>query len=197
MTRIISGIAGSLRLASPAKSTRPTSDRVRESIFGRLESQDVLANAAVLDLYAGTGALALESLSRGSTIAVMVEQNKQAAAICENNSWAVARAIDKAGGEGEWHVIKDTVKGFLAGKGKAQVAEQGRNFNLVFIDPPYEVSNDELTENLSGLLEIITEDATVIVERSSRTPEPTWPDGYAMDDRKDYGDTSVFWLSRG
>jgi len=156
----------------------------------------VLANAAVLDLYAGTGALALESLSRGSTIAVMVEQNKQAAAICENNSWAVARAIDKAGGEGEWHVIKDSVKGFLAGKGKVQAEEQGRNFNLVFIDPPYEVSNDELTENLTGLLEIITEDATVIVERSSRTPEPTWPDGYAMDDRKDYGDTSVFWLSR-
>jgi 16S rRNA (guanine966-N2)-methyltransferase len=94
-------------------------------------------------------------------------------------------------------VIKDSVKGFLANKGKAQTAEQGRNFSLVFIDPPYEVSNEELTENLTGLLEIISEDATVIVERSSRTPEPTWPDGYALEDRKDYGDTSVFWLSRG
>ena len=183
-------------MASPAKSTRPTSDRVRESIFGRLESLDLLTNAAVLDLYAGTGALALESLSRGSTIAVMVEQNKQAAAICENNSWAVARAIDTAGGEGEWHVIKDSVKSFLAGKGKAQAEEQGRGFGVVFIDPPYEVTNDDVSENLADLLPILTEDATIVVERSSRSPEPTWPAGYAMFERKDYGDTSVFWLNR-
>lgn len=182
-------------MAPPAKSTRPTSDRIRESIFGRLESQDVLQNAAVLDLYAGTGALALESLSRGSTIAVMVEQNKQAAAICENNAWAVARAIEKADGEGEWHVVKDSVKGFFGHKAQAQLADQGRGFDIVFIDPPYDVPNAELVENLEALLPLLAEDASVIVERSSRTDEPLWPAGYQMDDRKDYGDTSVFWLT--
>ena len=195
MTRIIAGIAGSLRLASPAKTTRPTSDRIRESIFGRLESQGTLPNAAVLDLYAGTGALALESLSRGSTIAVMVEMNKQAAAICENNSWSVARAIEKADGEGEWHVVKDSVKGFLAAKGAAMVAEQGRGFDLVFIDPPYEVTNENLIEDLTGLLPLLAADASILVERSSRTDEPIWPAGYICDDRKDYGDTSVYWLN--
>lgn len=184
-------------MASPAKATRPTSDRVRESIFGRLESQNLLDGAAALDLYAGTGALALESLSRGATIAVMVEQNKQAAAICENNSWAVARAIEAAGGEGEWHVVKDAVKSFLHNKGPAMVSEQGRGFDIVFIDPPYDVSNDELIDNLTHLLPLLAGDATVVVERSSRTDAPLWPAGYSITDRKDYGDTSVYWITNG
>jgi 16S rRNA (guanine966-N2)-methyltransferase len=74
MTRIIGGIAGSRQLASPAKATRPTSDRIRESIFNRLASRDMLDKANVLDLYAGTGALALEALSRGANLAVLVEK---------------------------------------------------------------------------------------------------------------------------
>ena len=78
-----------------------------------------------------------------------------------------------------------------------QAEEQGRGFGVVFIDPPYEVTNDDVSENLADLLPILTEDATIVVERSSRSPEPTWPAGYAMFERKDYGDTSVFWLSRG
>ena len=80
MTRIISGVAGSRKLASPAKATRPTSDRIRESIFNRLQARDWIDNKRVLDLYAGTGALALEAVSRGAIYAMMVERDGQAAA---------------------------------------------------------------------------------------------------------------------
>ena len=72
MTRLIGGIAGSRQLASPAKATRPTSDRIRESIFNRIASRDLIENARVLDLYAGTGALAHEAISRGANSAVLV-----------------------------------------------------------------------------------------------------------------------------
>ncbi|NDE89438.1 MAG: 16S rRNA (guanine(966)-N(2))-methyltransferase RsmD, partial [Micrococcales bacterium] len=78
MTRIIGGIAGSRVLASPAKVTRPTSDRIRESIFNRLDALNLIENAKVLDLYAGTGALGLEAASRGAKQVVLVEQHKQA-----------------------------------------------------------------------------------------------------------------------
>ncbi|MFM5967555.1 MAG: RsmD family RNA methyltransferase, partial [Micrococcales bacterium] len=68
MTRIIAGIAGSRQLVGPAAPTRPTSDRIRESIFNRLDNWDALDGASVLDLYAGTGALALEAVSRGAKL---------------------------------------------------------------------------------------------------------------------------------
>jgi 16S rRNA (guanine966-N2)-methyltransferase len=194
VTRIIAGIAGSLKLASPAKATRPTSDRIRESIFGRLESQDIIAKARVLDIYAGTGALALEALSRGAFAAIMVDSNKQAAAVCENNAWSVAKAIDKAGGEGEWEVSRLSAKQFLASMTETYSAAAGTGFDLVFIDPPYEVTNAEVEGDLEALLPYLNVQATVIVERSSRTDAFAVPADYELDQRKDYGDTSVFWL---
>ena len=194
MTRIIAGIAGSLKLASPAKATRPTSDRIRESIFGRLESQDIIAKARVLDIYAGTGALALEALSRGATAAIMVDSNKQAAAVCENNAWSVAKAIDKAGGEGEWEVSRLSAKQFLASMTDTYSAVAGTGFDLVFIDPPYDVTNTEVESDLAALLPYLNVQATVIVERSSRTDAFAIPGEYQLDQRKDYGDTSVYWL---
>lgn len=194
MTRIIAGIAGSLKLASPAKATRPTSDRIRESIFGRLEAQDIIAKARVLDIYAGTGALALEALSRGAYAAIMVDNNKQAAAVCENNAWSVAKAIDKAGGEGEWEVSRLSAKQFLASMTETYSAAAGTGFDLVFIDPPYDVTNAEVEADLEALLPYLNVQATVIVERSSRTDAFDVPAQFELDQRKDYGDTSVFWL---
>lgn len=194
MTRIIAGIAGSLKLASPAKATRPTSDRIRESIFGRLESQDIISKARVLDIYAGTGALALEALSRGAYAAIMVDSNKQAAAVCENNAWSVAKAIDKAGGEGEWEVSRLSAKQFLASMTETYNAAAGTGFDLVFIDPPYDVTNAEVEADLEGLLPYLNVQATVIVERSSRTDAFDVPAQFELDQRKDYGDTSVYWL---
>lgn len=90
MTRIISGIVGGRRLATPAGvSTRPTSDRVREALFSRLEHQEVLVGARVLDLYAGSGALGLEALSRGATRATLVDSDRGAAKVAQSNARAL------------------------------------------------------------------------------------------------------------
>ena len=187
MTRIIAGLAGSLKLTSPAKVTRPTSDRIRESIFSRIEARDLVDGARVLDLYAGTGALALESASRGAAAAWMVERDGKAAAVCVANLKIVAKALLKEEIEFDGKVVNKSVSAFLNAPGEVE-------FNLVFIDPPYEITNDEIVADLIALKAIV-KDATVVVERSSRTDAPVWPEGYTLDDEKSYGDTVVYWLS--
>ena len=187
MTRIIAGLAGSLKLASPAKTTRPTSDRIRESIFSRLEARDLLEGARVLDLYAGTGALALEAASRGAALAWMVERDGKAAAVCVTNLKSVTKALLKDEVEFDGKVINKSVSAFLATPGVSDL-------DLVFIDPPYEVGNAEVVENLDALKPLL-KDATIVVERSSRTDAPSWPSGYTLEDTKSYGDTVTYWLS--
>ena len=189
MTRIIGGYAGSLKLTSPAKSTRPTSDRIRESIFSRLESRDKLTGAVVLDLYAGTGALALEAISRGAVAALLVERDGKAAAVCIQNAAIVQKSLAKQDIEVETKVVHKAVSSYLA--------SSTHEFDLVFIDPPYEVSNEEIEENLTALLPRLTAEATVIVERSSRSEPFAVLEGYALEDSKSYGDTEVFWLNKG
>lgn len=187
MTRIIAGLAGSLKLASPAKSTRPTSDRIRESIFSRLEARDLLEGARVLDLYAGTGALALEAASRGAHLAWMVERDGKAAAVCVANLKSVSKALLKDEIEFDGKIINKSVSAFLSAPALKQI-------DLVFIDPPYEISNAEIVENLEALKPLLKE-ATIVVERSSRTESPMWPEGYTLEDTKSYGDTVIYWLS--
>ena len=96
MTRIIAGKAGSLRLKAAASATRPTSDRVKESLFAKLESMDAIDDAVVLDLFAGTGALAFEALSRGAKEAYLVDKDKQAVAVSQANYAIVKKAIPEA-----------------------------------------------------------------------------------------------------
>lgn len=187
MTRIIGGIAGSRKLVSPAKSTRPTSDRIRESIFNRLESRDLLEGAEVLDLYAGTGALALEALSRGAINAVLVESNRQAAAVCEQNCKLVVKALDSERVFVQFRIFGQPVKTFLANEGKT--------YDLVFIDPPYDVDNAEVSQNLEDLLPHLKPGATVVVERSSRSGQVDAPSKLELEESKSYGDTNVFWYS--
>lgn len=188
MTRIIAGIAGSLKLASPAKTTRPTSDRIRESIFSRLEARDELENSNVLDLYAGTGALALEAASRGAKAVRLVERDGKAAAVCVTNLKLITKALEKDEISLEGKVVNKSVHAFLE-------TSTDLKFDLVFIDPPYEISNDEITTNLNDLQKHLNDNATVVVERSSRDSQPTFPVAYKLDDTKSYGDTVVYWLS--
>ena len=187
MTRIIGGIAGSLRLGSPAKATRPTSDRIRESIFSRLESRGILESASVLDLYAGTGALGLEAASRGATKVVLIDKDGKAAAVCKQNALLVQKAIVKDGGQVEVRVTAQAASAYLS----APTA----NFDLVFIDPPYEVSNEEVLGNLAALRSALGKDATVVVERSSRGEKLIAGEGYELEEIKNYGDTDVYWLN--
>ena len=187
MTRIIGGIAGSRQLTSPAKATRPTSDRIRESIFNRLASRDLLDGSRVLDLYAGTGALALEAISRGAISSVLVEKDGKAAAVCNKNAALIQKALEKEGFfDPVTKVVHKPVSSFLG----TDTAE----YSLVFIDPPYEVSNDEVVENLTALLPRLAKDAVVMVERSSRSAALEIPTGFVLDEEKSYGDTQIYWL---
>lgn len=165
MTRIISGRAGGRRLQTPTGSgTRPTSDRVREALFSRLEHLDVLSGARVLDLYAGSGALGLEAASRGAGPVLLVESNRAAA--------KVARANASVTGLTNVQVRADTVERVLAAG-----PVPGEQVDLVFLDPPYGLAE----EDLGGVLLLLVAhrwlagDALVVVERSTRSPEPLWP----------------------
>lgn len=183
MTRIIAGFAGSLALAVPRSGTRPTSDRVREAIFSALEARDAIDGAVVVDLYAGSGALGLEAASRGASEVVLVERAKPAVDVCRRNAAAVVRAA--RGRAPRVRVEARAVASYL------EAAAGG--VDLAFIDPPYDLGERELARDLELLAPRLAEDATVVVERSSRSPEPTWPDGIARERRRDYGETTLWW----
>lgn len=182
MTRIIAGTAGGTRLEVPDAGTRPTSDRVRESLFGSLESAGAIDDARVLDLYAGSGALGLESLSRGAQSAELVERGRAAAAVVRRNATAVARA----GNLPTARVHESAVHPFL-------VRTQGP-FDLVFTDPPYDLDDDAMTADLVALTPSLSSDALVVIERARRsTPPDLEAAGLELVREKNYGDTTIWW----
>lgn len=181
MTRIIAGSVGGRRLAVPATGTRPTSERVREAVFSRLEHRGAIPGARVLDLYAGSGALGLEAMSRGAESAVLVESARTAVAVCRSNAHVL-------GFEEQVRVIARRVEQLLAGPAPT------RTSTLVLIDPPYELPIDRVLRLLvrPGWL---AEGAAIVLEQSSRAGEPTWPSEIVPDDSKTYGDTVVWYAS--
>lgn len=181
MTRIIAGAAGSLTLEVPGSGTRPTSDRVRESIFGSLDATDAITGARVLDLYAGSGALGLEALSRGARHVDLVEKSPRAATTIERNAHRVGRAAG-----GTYRVHRSTADAYL---GAAREA-----YDLVFIDPPYDLDEDAVHETLRLLTPSLAPAAIALVERAARSPQPRLPDGLMLDRSRRYGDTAVWWL---
>jgi 16S rRNA (guanine966-N2)-methyltransferase len=186
VTRIISGRAGGRRIeVPPGSSTRPTSDRVREALFSRLEHLDVLHGARVLDLYAGSGALGLEAASRGASAVVLVEQARQAAAVIRRN---VASLGDVLSGIS---VRVQPVERVLA-----TPPPPADRFDLVLLDPPYDVAEDALAGVLDALVagRWLDPEALVVVERSGRSPEPRWPGGLAATVERRYGET-VMWFA--
>lgn len=188
MTRIIAGNAGSLRLEVPKSGTRPTSDRVREAIFSALESWDAIAGANVLDLYAGSGALGLEAASRGARSVTLVEKHPQAAQVAQRNTRTVAKAWGGSPDAPRFLVERSSVQTFLE-----RDHHGAELWNVVLIDPPYDVGEEELTANLVALVPLLAPRALVLVERSSRSPEPTLPSGLAPVRSKRYGETSLWW----
>ncbi|HEV7948323.1 MAG TPA: 16S rRNA (guanine(966)-N(2))-methyltransferase RsmD [Glaciihabitans sp.] len=185
MARIIAGFAGSLSITVPASGTRPTSDRVREAIFSSLGARDILDGARVADLYAGSGALGLEAASRGARSVILVDRASQAAAACRKNAALVLKAAPRG--------AAPTIE--VSGASVQQFLDTPRGpFDLVFLDPPYDLSDADVSANLASLVHRLSEDAVVLLERSSRDPEPVWPDGLELERRKDYGDTALYWL---
>ncbi|NRQ33321.1 16S rRNA (guanine(966)-N(2))-methyltransferase RsmD [Nonomuraea sp. NN258] len=183
MTRIIAGSAGGRRLAvPPGRGTRPTSDRAREGIFLTLDSLHGLDGARVIDLYAGSGAIGLEALSRGAELAVLVESDQKALRTIKDN----VRSLGLA----EARVVGDKVERFLG-----KPAEEG--FDIVFADPPYAVKDAEVIRVLELLRDNgwLAVDALVAFERESRGNPLMWPEGYVEERVRRYGEASV-WYGR-
>ena len=187
MTRIIAGFAGSLTIAVPKAGTRPTSDRVREAIFSSLQAADAIAGARVLDLYAGSGALGLEAASRGAAEVVLVEKDAGAAGVCRRNAELVQGRASGARGPDRPAPRIQVVTRAVAPYVESAVGE----WDLVFIDPPYDLPDDDLDLVLRALVAHLADDASVVVERSTRSPAPTVPDGLELVRTKTYGETAV------
>jgi 16S rRNA (guanine966-N2)-methyltransferase len=184
VSRIIGGVVGSLRLKGPAKATRPTSDRVKESVFSILESMDVLEGAVVVDLFAGTGALGLEAASRGAKFVTLVEKDKAAAAICKENIALVDAGLRKSGVESSICIRQESAERFV------KTASQA---DLIFVDPPYQFSNSEVT----NLLRVIprASGSLIVLERSSKRRDQEITESHSRHREVSYGDTVVYFLT--
>ncbi|MCC3293050.1 16S rRNA (guanine(966)-N(2))-methyltransferase RsmD [Arthrobacter sp. zg-Y411] len=184
MSRIIAGAAGGTTLYSvPGDGTRPTTDRVKEALFSRLESYDILQDARVLDLFAGSGALGVESASRGARSVDLVELADKAAATCRSNADLVSKLL----GHSRVNVHRAKAETYLM-----RVPADVR-WDLVFIDPPYALTESELDAVLTPLAGHLAEGAVVVLERSTRSPEPVWPAGLERFSEKKYGETTLWF----
>ena len=184
MTRIIAGAIGSLQLKPAAKATRPTSDRVKESLFAKLETMGVIEGAKVLDLFAGTGALGLESASRGAESVELVERDRNAYGLLEQNVKSSLSSFAKQGIATKIQAHNLDAQRYL----KSATAR----FDLVFVDPPYDFPNAELEHLLVTVADALSEEGLVIVERSSRS-EQLEIEALELQSSKTYGDTAV-WI---
>lgn len=181
-------MASSLKLQVPSKGTRPTSDRVREAIFSTLAAWDFLQDTRVLDLYAGSGALGLEALSRGAASAVLVEKHLPAARIASANSEIVLGAFARqAMPVPSCQVVTANVRTWLSAQ------ERFPLYDVVFLDPPYDLPEPVLASNLAALLPLLQPNAAVLVERDRRSPQPVLPAGMRLVQQKNYGETTCWW----
>jgi 16S rRNA (guanine966-N2)-methyltransferase len=184
MTRIIAGLAGGRRLVTAAgRATRPTSDRTREGLFGTvLAIRGNLDGSAVADLYAGSGAVGLEALSRGAVDVMLVESDPRAAAVIRTN----IAALGLAGAR----LVTGAVERVLAA---GPAGARPRDF--VFADPPYALADDELARVLTLLRAHgwLAPGALVAVERATRSGAPTWPSGYEPVRSRKYGEATLWY----
>jgi 16S rRNA (guanine966-N2)-methyltransferase len=196
VTRVIAGLAGGRRLAVPrGVSTRPTSDRAREGLFGTVVSEiGGLEGKRVLDLYAGSGAVGLEALSRGALEVLLVESDARAAAVIRANIAAVGLAGAR--------VRHDKVERMLAnppgsaaleGRPGTTGADGPARYDLVFADPPYAVTAAAVTRVLTLLAAgWLADDALVVIERATRSGAVDWPPAFLPGKSRRYGE-ATFW----
>ncbi|HJE50808.1 MAG TPA: 16S rRNA (guanine(966)-N(2))-methyltransferase RsmD [Tessaracoccus flavescens] len=189
MSRIIAGAAKGKRLATPKGAhTRPTTDRTREALFSALvswlgtadeESDKQLAGVSFLDLYAGSGAVGLEAASRGAGPVLLVELDKPTAKLIQDNARSTG--------------LSATVR---AEKAQAVVESPWEQFDIIFMDPPYEIATDEVELLLAGLAGArIAPRGLVVVERSSRDRAPEWPASFTDTWSRKYGETTLYFGS--
>jgi 16S rRNA (guanine966-N2)-methyltransferase len=186
VTRVIGGSAGGRRLRTPTgEATRPTSDRVREALFSALESQlGSLTGLRFLDLYAGSGAVGLEAMSRGAGVVTAVESDRRTARMVQDNAGTLGfRKV-------EVHAVP--VERALAQHPRAP-------YDVVFADPPYALENAGLERVLVLLVDHrwVAPGSLLVVERSTRSVEPAWPAGLVRERTKEYGETVLWYVRAG
>ena len=184
VTRIVAGaVRGRKLTVPPGSGTRPTSDRVREALFSALDSQlGGFDGVRVLDLYAGSGALGLEALSRGAGHALLVESDARAAR-------AIRANIKSLGVHALAAVVTTTVE-------KALATPPDAPYHLVVADPPYALPPAELTSVLAALTRgWLAPGAVVVVERDRRSEAVAWPPGLVGERHRRYGET-LLWYGR-
>lgn len=183
--RIIAGVAKGRPIPAVASATRPTSDRAREALFSTLTSEfGEFEGLRVLDLYAGTGAIALEALSRGAAVVHAVEKDDAAAKAITTNF----ESVKSAQFPGTFHLYTMGAHRFLSDNAQYQ-------YHFIYIDPPYDVDDIDIVETLVQLREngFVHPDALIAIERNSRTREISWPYGYEELRVKDYGQARIFY----
>ena len=181
--RIIGGIAKGKNLFSPPETTRPTSDRAREGLFSSLESEfGSMTELNFLDLYSGSGAVGVEALSRGASKVVSVERHQPTALIGEKNFELVK------GAEGYFEVVVSDVKKYLGNPSNMQ-------FDIIFIDPPYDLPNNEIEKLLRKIINnnFLNENGIIAVERESRSKEFIWPEPLIGTKVRGYGQGSIYY----
>jgi 16S rRNA (guanine966-N2)-methyltransferase len=175
MTRIVGGSHGGRRLRVPAGSgTRPTSDRAREGLFSSLQSLLDLDGAAVLDLYAGSGALGLEALSRGAARATLVERDPKALAVLRANVADLGLPAE---------VMDSDVPSYLR--------RAPEPYDVVLLDPPYDADVDPVLAQLAPWL---AQGAVVVVERATRGTAPAVPEGWDLLRDRRYGEATLWYF---
>ena len=173
--RVIAGEARGRKLIAPrGESTRPTADRAREGLFSSLQSFLDLDGCAFLDLYAGSGAIGLDALSRGAATVTLVDDDPSA-------HRALRRNVEAVGLPGV-EVVEDTVEDFLGGLPTP--------YDVVVLDPPYDLDVDPV---LTSVLPWLAPDAVVVVERRTRGTAPAWPEGLDPVRTRTYGEATLHY----
>jgi 16S rRNA (guanine966-N2)-methyltransferase len=183
--RIIAGVAKGRTLGIVAGATRPTSDRAREGLFSSLASEfGSFEGLRVLDLFGGSGAIALESLSRGATVVHVVEKDDAAMHTIETNY----EIVKKSNPAGKFQLFGISAEKFLDTPPKEK-------YHLVYIDPPYDFSNQGVEDILSKLHdnEFLNSDAFVAVERTKRGDQFIWPDAFTPARERKYGQATIYY----
>jgi 16S rRNA (guanine966-N2)-methyltransferase len=180
--RVISGSVGGMKLESlKGYEHRPTAERVKEALFNIIGPQ--LVGSSFLDLYAGTGSIGIEALSRGAKLCAFVEKSQKAVAV-------IGRNLDKTSLRDRAHIFKCHVSSALN-----RLIENGMSFDYIFLDPPYEkgMANHTLKEISSLALKLLTNSGIIIVEESKRE-ELHLEQNMTLIRRETYGDTSISFI---
>lgn len=186
MSRIIAGQAGGQPLKSvPGLNTRPTTERTKEAVFSWLESRGWLTGNTILDLYTGSGGLAVEAASRGAASVTGVDQDRVAADTATANAFIVNMALRRD----VVNITQRPVQRYL------HSTPQG-SWDVVIADPPYDIDEAELTGVIAQAFDALMHDGLFVLERPTKANEPAWPvETYVVDARR-YGETTVYFVRR-